>query len=294
MGDRKLVAVSGATGNQGGAVARSLLARGHAVRAVTRRPSGTAALALRAVGARIVEADLEDRSSLAAAVDGVDAVFVVATPFERGVDAEFRQARNLIDAAALADVPHVVYSSVASAGRMTGVPHFESKHRVEEHLAASHLASTIVAPVMFFDMLLAPWALPGLAAGWIGSPLASDTPVQRIAVADIGAFVALVIEQPERFVGRRIEIAGESSSGSQLAAVLSRHVGREIRYVQTTMDQAGGNDLVKMYEFLERDGYQVDIGALRAEVPEIAWRNADEWARSVAWSLALARAELIS
>ncbi len=294
MNEKKLVAVSGATGNQGGAVARSLLRRGHAVRALTRRPTGKPALALRAAGAQVMPADLEDRASLAAAVDGVDAVFVVATPFERGVDAERRQAENLVDAAAYAAVPHVVYSSVASAPRMTGVPHFESKLQVETNLTASQLPYTVVAPVMFLDMLLAPWSLPALRGGWIGSPLAAETSVQRIAVADIGAFVALVIEQPDRFVGRRIEIAGESSSGTELAAALSRHVGHEIRYVQTSMDQAGGEDLVKMYEFLAREGYQVDIPALRHEVPEIAWRDRDHWARDVDWTAVLRGAEVAS
>jgi uncharacterized protein YbjT (DUF2867 family) len=285
---KKIVAVAGATGNQGGAVARRLLEHGHRVRALTRQPEGSAARDLKESGAELLRVDFEDRASLAAAVDNVDAAFVMATPFEGGIDAEARQARNLVDAGVLAGVPHIVYSSVASADRSTGVPHFESKFEVEQHLRNSGVPYTVVAPVMFIDMLVAPWSLPTLRAGWLGAPVGPDTPVQRVAVADIGAFVALAIEQPERFIGRRVEIAGEISSGSEVAAGLSHHVGREIRYVQTPMEQAGGEDFVKMYEFLAGGGYQVDIAALRLDVPEIPWRDLDDWASGLDWASMLA------
>ncbi len=221
---------------------------------------------------------------LEAAADGADAVFVVATPFEAGPDAETRQAQNLIDAAVAARVPHIVYSSVASADRGTGVPAFESKFAVERHLRASGARFTIVAPVNFLDMLFAPWALPTLREGWIGAPLAPDLPVQRVAVADIGAFTALVIDQPERFVGARIEIASDVSTGAELAAGLSRAAGREVRYVQTPLEQAGGEDLVKMYRFLADEGYQVDVPTLKRAYPEVGWHDRDTWAGTQDWS----------
>src|SRR5512140_1419014 len=118
------VAVAGATGKQGGAVARTLLHRGHAVRALTRRPEARAAADLRALGADIYQADLDDDEAVQRATAGADALFLMATPYEGGVEAEVRQARTAAKAAKEAGVKHLVYSSVASADQDTGVPHF--------------------------------------------------------------------------------------------------------------------------------------------------------------------------
>ena len=279
------VAVAGATGNQGGAVARRLLERGHHVRGLTRHPDGQPANRLREAGAEILTADAEQPGSLVPAVTGADAIFVMASPFEAGEEAETRQARNMIDAAVAAGVPHVVYSSVASADRATGVPHFESKFAVEEHLRATGVPFTIVAPTAFMEMAIAPWALPALREGWTGEPLSPDVPVQRVALADIGAFAALVIEQPDRFAGARIELAGDWLSGAEQAATLSRYVGHDLRYVQTPIERAGSDDLQKMFRFLANEGYQVDIVRLRRDYPEIAWHDFETWAAEQDWSI---------
>ncbi len=287
MTKSKTVFVSGATGSQGGAVAAALLERGHRVRALTRNPDAPTAQQLRKAGADIVTGDLEQPASLRGAVEGSDAVFVVSTPFEAGVEAEVRQASNLIDAAVAAEVGHVVYSSVASADRGTGVPHFESKWAVEEHLRSTGAPATIIAPTAFMDMLVSPWSLPDLAAGQVGSPIPAHVSTQRIAVADIGAFGALVIGESGRFVGQRIELAGDESTGTALAACLSRHVGRDVAYVETPIDQAGGEDLELMFRYLADVGYAVDIMALRASYPEVGWRDLESWAGAQDWKLLL-------
>src|SRR5689334_5746660 len=128
------VAVAGDTGKQGGAIARLLLSRGHRVRALTRRPGSTPAAILRALGADLCEADLDDGAAVRQALRGADAFFLVATPFEEGVEAEVRQACQAAKAAQEVGVPHLVYASVASADRRTGIPHFESKREVEAYL----------------------------------------------------------------------------------------------------------------------------------------------------------------
>jgi uncharacterized protein YbjT (DUF2867 family) len=279
------VAVAGATGNQGGAVARRLLERGHHVRGLTRNPDGQPANRLREAGAQILAADAEVPGSLVPAVTGADAIFVMATPFEAGEEAETRQARNLIDAAVAAGVPHVVYSSVASADQGTRVPHFESKFAVEEHLRATGVPFTIVAPTAFMEMAIAPWALPALREGWTGEPLSPDVPVQRVALADIGAFAALVIDQPDRFARARIELAGDSLSGAEQAASLSRYAGHDLRYVQTPIERAGSEDLQKMFQFLASGGYKVDVARLRHDYPEIAWHDFEAWAAEQDWSI---------
>ena len=132
MSDSRLVLVTGATGQQGGSVARRLLDGGFRVRGITRNTESDAAKELIVLGAEVVHAEFSDTESLSAALEGVDAVFAMTTPFEAGVDAETAQGVALIDAAAAAGVDHFVYSSVASADKATGVPHFDSKYRVEE------------------------------------------------------------------------------------------------------------------------------------------------------------------
>lgn len=284
------VTVAGATGNQGGAVARHLVAQGHRVLGLSRRSDGAPIERLRDAGVKVRVADLERPTTLAAAVSGADAVFVVATPFETGVEGETRQAHNLVGAALAAGVPHVVYSSVASADRGTGVPHFESKFAVEEHLRAAGAPFTIVAPAAFMEMAIAPWALPGLRQGSIGEPLPSGRPVQRVALDDLGAFVALVIGQRDRFLGKRIEIAGDELTGLEQAAQLSRHVGRDLRYVELAPEFAGSDDLRAMFQFMTERGYQVDIGGLQRTYPQIAWHDFETWAAEQDWPALLAAA----
>lgn len=137
MSSSLTVLVTGATGNQGGAVARKLLERGHRVRAFTRSGRSPAAHDLERLGAEIATGNLEDRAALAAAAEGADAVFAMATPFEAGPDAEVRQGANIFAAAEQVGVRHLVYSSVASAREETGIPHFESKAKLERRLAGS-------------------------------------------------------------------------------------------------------------------------------------------------------------
>jgi uncharacterized protein YbjT (DUF2867 family) len=214
----KLLLVIGSTGKQGSSVARRLLKRGHEVRGLTRKPEGTPAQELRSLGAEIVRGDLDDRNSLRRAIAGRDAVFIVATAFEKGPEAETREAVNAMDVAREAGVRQVVYSSVSDADRHTGIPHFDSKARAEEHLAG--LNYTIVAPVFFMDNMTGPFMAQGLANGVLAMALSPRRKLQEISVRDIGRFATLAIEQPSRFRGRRINIAGDELSPSEIAGVL--------------------------------------------------------------------------
>src|SRR5918998_731550 len=147
----RLVLVSGATGQQGGAVARSLLERGIGVRALTRDPEKPEARELVELGAEVASGDLEDRSSIERVLDGVHGVFSVQQVWETGFEGEIRQGVLLADAAKEAGVEHYVYSSVGSAHRETGIPHFESKWEVEEHVRASGVPYTVLRPVFFMQ-----------------------------------------------------------------------------------------------------------------------------------------------
>jgi uncharacterized protein YbjT (DUF2867 family) len=286
MSRRLTVLVTGATGQQGSAVAEALLAGGHSVRALTRRTSTDAARRLERMGAAVIAGDFADTASLVTAARGVDTAFLMGTPFEAGMSAETAHGIAAIDAAKAAGVGHVVYASVASADRRTGIPHFESKYAVEQHLAASDVPYTISAPVAFMENLVAPWAIGSFLEGTIAFALPPSRRLQQVAVADIGAFVASLVERRDTVFGRRIEIAGDELSGEEEAAILSRATGRPIRYHEVPLEDVRrqSDDTAIMFEWFERIGYSVDIAALRREFPEVKWTTFADWATARDWN----------
>jgi uncharacterized protein YbjT (DUF2867 family) len=283
------VLVTGATGKQGGAVARQLLERGHKVRAFTRKPDAPAAKALAGLGAQLATGSLEDRASLDRAAGGADVVFAMSTPFEAGMEAETRQGVTVADAAKAAGA-YLVYTSVGSADKKTGIPHFDSKRVVEEHITKIGVRASIVAPVYFMENI--GFTRDQLREGVYATPLTAGRKVAQVALADIGAFAVLAIENPDRFVGKRHDIAGDDVSGNDAVAVLSRVTGKTFSYFQVPMDmirQRMGDDGAKMYEWFERVGYTVDLAALKRDFPEVKWHSFEAWARTQDWKAIFAR-----
>ena len=283
MSNNKLVLVAGATGQQGGSVARHLLERRFQVRGVTRNVESNAAKELAALGAEMVRAEFTDPDAIGTALQGADAVFGVTTPFESGVDEETAQGVALIDAAVAAGVKHFVYSSVASADQRTGVPHFDSKYRVEQHLAASDLTWTVIAPVYFMSNLFFPDSLKALKDGTYAIPLPPELPLQQIAVEDIGAFAGHIFATPNEFAGKRIDIAGDELTSKEAADVLAGVLNKPISAYQVPLEgiRSFSEDLALMYEWFTSTGYTVDIDALRTAYPEIGWTRFAQWATRV-------------
>jgi uncharacterized protein YbjT (DUF2867 family) len=281
------VVVAGATGRQGGALARTLLDRGHRVRALTRRPGSRAAADLRALGAGVYQADLDDGAAVQRAAEGADAFFLVATPYEAGVEAEVRQARTAAWAARDAGVKHLVYSSVASADQRTGIPHFDSKREVEVYIQGLGVPYTIVGPVFFMENLLGPGFVEGLRAGTLSMPLPASRPLQLVAVEDIAGFVCVVLERPGEFQGKRIDLASDVLTGPEMAQALSRADGTVIGYAQASLEtvRARSADLARMWEWFDQIGYSVDVGALVRSHPEVGWHDFRRWARDQDWSV---------
>lgn len=269
------ILVLGATGGQGGAVVRALRERGATIRALVRRPAAPRALALADDGVELVEGDLSERAAVRAAMDGVAAAFAVTTPFESGMDAEVAQGRAIIGAAADARLPHMVFSSVAGADAGTGVPHFESKNVIETELRASGLQHGVVAPTYFFDNALG--GRGELLAGVLRLPIASDHPLQQLDRADLAAIAAIGLTEPGRLAGRRIEVAGDAPTPTQMAEAFTRVLGQEVRHVRDDLAMIRNPDMHAMWTFLAGDGYQADLVALRAEFPEIAWTRFADW-----------------
>src|SRR5712691_6952160 len=201
----KTIAVAGATGQQGGAVARRMLAEGWRVRALTRDCSRPQAQELASLGAEVVPGDMEQRAELEAAFKGADAVFSVQNYWLPGVgyDGEVRQGKLVVDAAKAAGIQHFVYSSVGAAHRGEGQKHFASKYVIEQYLQASGLPYTILRPVGFMDNNNSPWTRPAILNGSLPSiGLRPEKTMQMVAVADIAAFVALILAQPQKYLGQ--------------------------------------------------------------------------------------------
>jgi len=280
------VAVAGATGKQGGALVHWLLHRGHVVRALTRKPESRAALELRALGADIYEADLDDSGAVHQAIEGADAFFLVTTPFEAGVEAEVRQGRAAAKAAGAARVKHLVYSSVASADQHTGVPHVESKQEIETYIRKLGIPSTTIAPVFFMENLLGPGFVEGLRAGTLSMPLRPTRRLQMVAVQDIAGFAGIVLERPTEFRGKRIDIASDSLTGPEIAAVMAR-AGRPVTYVEAPLEplRARNPDFARMWEWFGEGGPDVDVRALVSSYPEVGWHDLSHWVREQDWSV---------
>lgn len=277
------IVVTGATGQQGGAVLRHLRGRGIPVRALTRDPQAAAARALADAGIAVVRGDLDDRASLDRALVGAYGVYSVQNYALTGFAGEVRQGKALADAAKAAGIRHLVYSSVGGAERRTGVSHFESKFRIEEHIRALDLPHTILRPAFFMEN----WgrSRDAILGGTLAQPLDPATPLQMIAVEDIGAFAALAFAEPAEWLGRAVELAGDALTMTQMAALVDRVVGRAVLYVRVPPDQfrrAAGEETATMYAWFDAAGYRADIPALRALYPPLA--TLERWLRRSGWA----------
>ena len=287
MGQNIAVVVTGGTGKQGGAVVKSLLERGHHVRAVTRSTGSAKVRELADAGVTLVRASLEDTAALTKALEGATSLFAMTTPFEGGTHAETRQGMSAADAAKAAGV-HLVFSSVGSANRQTGVPHFDSKYKVEEHIAGIGVRATVLAPVYFMENLY--FGKEQLAKGMYATPLSPTRGLAQVAVADIGAVAVRLLEDPGRFAGKRFDLGGDELTGNDVVTILSRVTGRRFTYLQVPLDlirQGMGEDAVKMYEWFDRVGYTVDRAALRREFPDVALHDFKSWAEAQDWNTLL-------
>lgn len=265
----------GATGAQGGAVVRALLESGSTVRGVTRRTDSASARRLSAAGVEVVAADLSDETSVAQAFTGVDGAYALTTPFEDGPEAEIAQGRTILDAALAAQVPHLVFSSVADADQHTGIPHFDSKAMVEAALAQSGLSYTIVGPSYFYDNMLG--GLDAIKAGVFELPLPADAPLQQLSRRDLGRFVATVLNDPDPVRGARIDIASDEPTGRQMTVALAETLGRPVELVTRDPALIASDDMRAMFTFLASGGYTVDIAALHAQYPQIGWQSFTDW-----------------
>lgn len=275
MSDR-VILISGATGQQGGATARALAGKGFTLRAMTRKPDSDAAKALAAAGAQIVQAELDDEASLRAALKGAWGAYAVQNTWTAGVEGEEAQGHRFAKLAREAGVQHYVYASVASADRHTLIPHFDNKARVESTVRGLNFPSyAIIRPVFFMSNLPSPWFLNG---DKLVSALDPKTVLQMIDVADIGQYGALAFTD-SRFKNFELDIAGDQKTMPETAAIMAKAMGKPIEYMQIPMSEIRKNsdDFALMLEWFERVGYDVDIAATAKEYG-VRPTSLSEWA----------------
>jgi uncharacterized protein YbjT (DUF2867 family) len=278
----RVILVAGATGTQGGAVARALVERGYTVRGLTRNPTSGAARALTALGVVMVKGDFDDAGSLAAALEGAYGAFSVQQYRGVGVAAEIRQGKAFADAARRAGVRHFVYTSVAKAPLATGVPQFDSKLEIEAYVRASGLPYTIIRPASFMIWLddIREQALTGVISG----PLPGDQARSYIAPRDIGHFVADAFDDPEHWIGRELDVAGDTISYAGVAALLSRILERPVVYQQIPWEEyvrsATPTAIERDRWYIDHD-VPMDTDALRREYPWL--QTTEQYLRAKNW-----------
>lgn len=291
----QLILVTGATGKQGGGVARELLAHGHRVRFLTRDPSAAAAAPLLKAGAEASRGDMGDTTSLAAAMRGVSGVFSMQPIDGSGDDSEMRYATALVQAALKANVRHFVHTSVAATDRHTHFPrwgtqywfekYWTDKWAIEEYVRHAGLASwTVQRPALLMSNFTPPtvqFMFPHLKNGEIVTALKPDTRMDLIAAEDIGAFARAAFEDPARFNGKSIDLASESLTMGEAAAILTRVTGKKVTAVSLSPDETKARGIyagwVNSMEWANEVGYQVDIAALKSYgIPLMTFEH---WAR---------------
>ena len=275
--DKQVILVTGATGQQGGATARHLLANGWPVRALTRDLTKPASRALAEAGAEIVQGDFDNLASLERAAVGAYGMFSVQTP--QGFEGEVRHGKIVADSAKAAGVQHLVYSSVGGAERKTGIPHFESKWVIEQYIQQLALPATVLRPTYFMNNLN--WQRPQILNGtFTAIGMDPDKPLQMIAAGDIGAVAALAFENPSEFLGQAVEIAGDELTEQQIVELLAKVTGRPVRLVPAEGSPAF-EDMVTMVTWFNQYGYQADIPALRKRLPALmtfeTWLKKNNW-----------------
>ena len=178
----------------------------------------------------MVRGDLDDEASLTAAVRGTDGVFAITDFWEHGYEGQVRHGRNIVDVAQKAGIRQLVYSSVASADRNTGIPHFDSKHEVESYIRKSGINYTIIRPVSFMQNWAGARSM--IETQGLQTPQKSQSKTWLISTRDIGRFATQAFDDPQQWLGVELDIAGDEFTSARRLAIVGRHAETVIGHVQ--------------------------------------------------------------
>jgi uncharacterized protein YbjT (DUF2867 family) len=287
MTDKKIIAVAGATGSQGGGLVRASLADRQGpftARAVTRDPTSEKARALAALGAEVVQADVDDVGSLERAFAGAHGAYCV-TFFWAHMDPEreLAEARNLAQAAKQAKVAHAIWSTLEDTRKLVPlsdnrmptlrgkykVPHFDAKGEADAFFTELGVPTTFLVASYYWDNLI--YFGQGPKPDPDGT-LAITFPMGRarlagIAAEDIGKCAYGIFKQGKEMIGKTVGIAGGHLTGAEMAAALSKALGRPVRYNEVTPEVyrgfgfPGADDVGNMFQ-VYRD-FEKEICGLR-------------------------------
>jgi uncharacterized protein YbjT (DUF2867 family) len=276
-----VVAVTGATGRQGGAVARHLLAAGRPVKALTRTPDSPAARALAALGAEVTRAEMDDPGSLREAFRGAQAVYSVQNSMTAGLEAEVAQGRNVADAAVQAGVAHLVQASAAPGLTGTGVGPWESKATIVAHARSIGAPLTVLHPAGFMELMTDKDFYPAVST-WYLMPrlMGEDTRIPWVCLEDLGAVAALVLADAERFVGTELTVASDLRSIRECRETWRLATGRTPRRFPMPVPlfrRFVGEDLLDMWRWLGTHDTTVDPTATRRLLPDAL--TVEQWVR---------------
>lgn len=285
MKKEKLILITGATGQQGGAVAKELLSKGYRVRAMTRKPDSEKAKELLKLGAEVVYGDLDNSESAEKALEGCWGTFAVQNTWEAGVEKEEEQGKRFAESAKKKNIQFYFYTSVASAQRKTGIPHFDNKWRIEEKVRSLAFPFyTIIRPVFFMENLASPWFKPAIDNGQLAVAMKPDTKLQMIAVKDIGKYGLWVFENFEKLNGRAIDLAGDVLTMVEVADLISKAKGKKVTFTRIPIEEIRkfSEDYAIMLEWFDKVGFNADI-AKSSNESGIKPTKFEEWVKTVMW-----------
>ncbi|BGP44993.1 hypothetical protein JCM10450v2_000808 [Rhodotorula kratochvilovae] len=275
------VLVVGATGQQGSAVVRALQALPNPpkIRALSRNPSSPAAQKLKDQGVDVVKGDLTDAASLDGALAGAGSAFLVTTIPGKGAPTEDTQGKNFVSAAQRASLPFLVFSSVSDATPTCGIPHFETKAKVEEALKASGLKYGIVAPVAFADNFPKKSGFGLTMALGVFDAALRGKKLQLVGTDDIGYVAAEMLNDPVKYNGRHIKLASDDLTMSEVQTAYARVQGHGIwkAWLPGAVISLLPYDFKMMMRFFHDKGYSADLAALRKEFPRL--EPFEDWLR---------------
>jgi uncharacterized protein YbjT (DUF2867 family) len=274
MSNENVVLVTGGTGSQGGATVTHLLAAKKVrVRVLTRNLESPKAKSLAARGVEVVKGDFDDEASLRTALAGVSAAFSVQQWTEKGgTAAEELHGKRFADAVKASGSPHLVYSSAEGVERKSGLGHYESKRAIEQHIRDLKLPATILRPVGFMDAFGAPAMQRGMFLGMFRANLGLSHRVQFVATYDIGWFAARALEDPERYAGRVIPLAGDELSVGEILTTFKTVTGHKPWVAPIPAFLAKKmmpKEFLDMFTWIREKGFKANIAQVRQEYPQL-------------------------
>ena len=281
----KLITVFGATGAQGGPIAKRLLQNGFKVRAVTRNPDSEKAKALKEAGAEVVAGNLDDIASVKAAVSGVYGVFYVTNYWElfgrdpaTAYDREIAQGKAVADECKAAGVQHVVYSGLDAVKEKIGkpCPDLDAKAVVEKYLDEIGVPNTAVRFSYYYDNFIAPFPPAKQDDGTYTITMNMDGPMDAMAVADGAHIVLAVFQNRQEYLGKKVAMSGDKKTIAEYAAIISSVTGKTVRYVQVSSEQfrnqpsnPAAEDIASMFEYFSYGKPSYDVESTRKIYPGI-------------------------